>query len=83
MEVQHNFDSSLYMNQYRYALDILNKNNMLNCKPCRSPVLPGSKLVKDKGDILQDITAFKALVGSLQYLSYTSTDLTYAINQDA
>jgi len=81
MEVVHNFDGSLELNQSRYAINILSKNNMLNCKPCKYPVLPNSKLSKDEGTSLQDVTSFRALVGSLQYLSLTGSDLTYSINQ--
>lgn len=39
MEVIHKYDGLLDMNQSRrYALNILGKNNMLNCKPCKCPV---------------------------------------------
>lgn len=83
MKIIHNFDDSLDMNQTRYALDILSKNNMLNCKACKSPVIPNSKLTLNDGELLNDITTYRGLVGALQYLSQTRPGLTNAINQVA
>lgn len=77
IEVIKNFDGSLDLNQSRYAVNILGKNNILNCKLCKYLVLPNSKLSKDEGTPLQDITSFRALLGSLQYLSLTKPDLIY------
>lgn len=72
------------MTQSGYALDILTKQNkMLNCLSCKSLVSLGSKLQKDEGDLLLDATAYRDLVGSLQYLSQTRPSLTYSINQVA
>lgn len=83
MEVVHKVDGSLEVNWSRYALDILKKYNMLNCRPIKSPILPDFKLARNEGDLLQDITSYKALVGSLQYLANTIPDLIYCINQVA
>lgn len=37
---------------------------MLNCKHSKTPVSPGSKLNKE-GQLIDDITSYRALVGSL------------------
>lgn len=50
---------------------------MFNCSSCKTPVVPGSKLNKTDGDLISDITSFRALVGLLQYLSQTRPDLCY------
>lgn len=65
MEIIRNFDGSINMNQSRCVLEILSKHNMLNCKPTKSHAFPGSKLSMDNGDLLQDITSYRALVGYL------------------
>lgn len=83
MQVIHNFDEYLDLNQSRYALNILDKNKMLNCKPCKYLTLPNYKLSKNEGILIEDITSYRALVGSLQYLFLTRSDLTYFINQVA
>lgn len=81
MEVLYNKDGSLEVNQTGYALDILKKFDMLYCKPSNSLVQPGSKLLKEDIELIQDHTSYRALVGSLQYLSQTRSDLVYATNQ--
>lgn len=83
MEVIKIFDGSININQSRCALEILSKHDMLNCQPSKSPVLLGFKLSKENRYLLQDVTYYRALVVSLQYISQTRFDLTYSINQVA
>lgn len=71
------------VNQTRYDLDILKKYDMVNCKPCKSPVTPGSKLIKDNGELIKDPTHYREMVGFLQYLSQNRPDITYVTNEVA
>lgn len=66
-----------------HALEILNKHNMLDSKPCKTSVVLGSKLNKNEGTPLQGVTNYRALVDSLQYLSQMKPELTYVVNQVA
>lgn len=64
----------LEINQSRYALYILKKYNMLNCNPSKNLVSPCSKLSREEGELLQDVTSYR---------SFVCSNLTYAINQVA
>lgn len=48
-----------------------------------SPIISNSKLRKNDGELITEIINYRALVGSLQYLTQTRPDLVYAINQIA
>ena len=54
---------------------------MTDCKPCSTHVDTQAKLSADMGDPVVDPTANRSLAGALHYLTFTRTDLTYAIQQ--
>jgi hypothetical protein len=54
---------------------------MTNCKPNSIPYSSTSRLTKDQGIPLVDPTSFQSLVGALQYLTFTTPDLSFAVNQ--
>ncbi|GKB40903.1 ribonuclease H-like domain-containing protein [Tanacetum coccineum] len=53
---------------------------MVNCNPSRTPVDTESKLRSD-GDPVSDPTLYRSLAGSLQYLTFTRLDISYAVQQ--
>nr|GFC62246.1 ribonuclease H-like domain-containing protein [Tanacetum cinerariifolium] len=53
---------------------------MVNCNPSRTPVDTESKLKTD-GDLVFDPTLYRNLAGSLQYLTFTRPDISYAVQQ--
>ncbi|GKC65261.1 ribonuclease H-like domain-containing protein [Tanacetum coccineum] len=53
---------------------------MVNCNPSRTPIDTESKLGSD-GDPVSDPTLYRSLAGSLQYLSFTQPDISYAVQQ--
>ncbi|GKE29695.1 ribonuclease H-like domain-containing protein [Tanacetum coccineum] len=53
---------------------------MVNCNPCRTPVDTESKL-GDDSDPVSDPTLYQSLAGSLQYLTFTRPDNSYAVQQ--
>ena len=73
--------SGLLLHQRQYALEILERAGMTNCKPCSTPVDTLTKLSADLGDTVADPTAYWSLAGALQYLTFTRPDLTYAVQQ--
>ena len=73
--------SGLLLHQRQYALDILERAGMTDCKPCSTPVDTQAKLSADLGDPVADPTAYRSLAGALQYLTFTGPDLTYAVQQ--
>nr|GEV07296.1 ribonuclease H-like domain-containing protein [Tanacetum cinerariifolium] len=53
---------------------------MLNCNPCRTPIDTEKKLGPE-GSPVTDPTLYHSLAGSLQYLTFTRSDLSYAVQQ--
>ncbi|PKI64786.1 hypothetical protein CRG98_014782 [Punica granatum] len=53
----------------------------LLCKPISSPVTSGSRLSLHDGDLFDDPSLYRSVVGSLQYLLMTRPDIAYAVNQ--
>ncbi|GKC90852.1 ribonuclease H-like domain-containing protein, partial [Tanacetum coccineum] len=72
--------SGLFLSQKKYAVEILDKAHMVNCNPGRTPIDTESKLGSD-GDPVSDPTLYRSLAGSLQYLTFTRSDISYAIQQ--
>ncbi|GKE00598.1 ribonuclease H-like domain-containing protein [Tanacetum coccineum] len=68
----------LFLSKKKYAIEILEKAHMVSCKPSRTPVDSESKLGVD-GDPVSDRTLYRSLVGSLKYLTFTRSDIFYAV----
>ena len=73
--------SSLYLNQAKYAHDLLKKHNMLASKPAKSPSCPYTGLSLHEGDPLPDPHGYRSLVGALHYLTFTRPDISFSIHQ--
>ncbi|PNX81554.1 copia-type polyprotein [Trifolium pratense] len=52
---------------------------MENCNEVCSPIVPGSKLVKDENGTATDAREYKQMVGCLLYLLSTRPDLAYSV----
>jgi len=74
-------DSGLLLSQKRYIMDLLKKTNMHEAKPITSPMASSSTLSAFTGAPMDDPSLYRSTVGSLQYLSLTRPDLSYAVNR--
>ncbi|GJZ98006.1 ribonuclease H-like domain-containing protein, partial [Tanacetum coccineum] len=72
--------SGLFLSQEKYAIEILDMAHMDNCNPSRTPIDTESKLGSD-GDPVSGPTLYRSLAGSLQYLTFTRPDISYADQQ--
>ncbi|RVX19458.1 Retrovirus-related Pol polyprotein from transposon RE2 [Vitis vinifera] len=63
-----------------YALDILEENGMLDCKPVDTPMDPNVKLVPGQGEPLGDPGRYRRLVGKLNYLTITRPDISFPVS---
>ncbi|GJT35659.1 ribonuclease H-like domain-containing protein [Tanacetum coccineum] len=72
--------SGLFLSQSKFAEEILERANMQNCNPCRTPVDTEAKLGSN-GDRVSDPTLYRSLAGAFQYLTFTRPDLSYAANR--
>ncbi|GJU61400.1 ribonuclease H-like domain-containing protein [Tanacetum coccineum] len=72
--------TGIFLSQTKYATEILERAQMLNCNPCRTPVDTEKKLGPE-GSPVTDPTLYRSLAGALQYLTFTRPDLSYAVQQ--
>ncbi|KAL1221166.1 Retrovirus-related Pol polyprotein from transposon RE2 [Cardamine amara subsp. amara] len=73
--------NGLHLMQRKYAIDLLTKANMLDCKPVNTPMAPTPKLTIRDGTPLKDASQYRRVLGGLQYLSFTRPDLAFAVNR--
>lgn len=69
----------IWLLQRQYALDMMSKVGMTGCKPITTPLEVNGKLTQDGGDLLDDATMYRSMVGSLIYITITRPDLSYAV----
>ncbi|XP_043725932.1 uncharacterized mitochondrial protein AtMg00810-like [Telopea speciosissima] len=69
------------LTQTKYALQLLERTGMTQCKPINTPMPSGHKLSTQNGEPLPEAHEYRQIVGALQYLTMTRPDLTYAVNQ--
>ena len=68
-----------FVHQSKYALDLLTKLKMLDCKPCVTPCSPTVHVNSQSSPLLHDPTVFRSMVGGLQYLTFTRLDLAFSV----
>ena len=72
--------SGVVLSQRKYALDILEETDMLDCKPVDTPMDPNVKLVPGQGESLGDSGRYRRLVGKLNYLTITRPDISFLVS---
>ena len=77
IEVIRTVDGIWLSPQRQYALDMLSKYGMDDCKPISMPLDVNVKLSAHAGDALENVTMYRKIVGSLIYLTITRPDLSY------
>lgn len=78
LEVNYHGDS-LFLSQSKYATDLLTKAGMLEWTPSSSPSST-KPVVLDPDLPFSDHTWFRSVVGSLQYLTLTHPEISFAVN---
>jgi hypothetical protein len=78
VEVTQN-EQGIFIQQHKYAEEILKRFGMENCNTVKSPIVIGCKLVKDEDGKPVDAREYKQIVGCLMYLLATRPDLTYSV----
>ncbi|GJW86871.1 retrovirus-related pol polyprotein from transposon TNT 1-94 [Tanacetum coccineum] len=71
-------ETSIFINQSKFALEILKKFGMDSCDPVDTPMVDRLKLDEDPLGIPVDQTRFRSMVGSLMYLTASRPDLVFA-----
>ena len=73
----------IWLSQRQYALDMLSKYGMADCKPISMPLDVNAKLSAEKGDVVEDVKMYRKIVGSLIYLTITRPDLSYSVGLES
>jgi hypothetical protein len=69
----------IWLLQRQYASNKLSEYGMMGCKPISIPLEQNVKLNADEGDLVEDITMYRRIVGSLIYMTITRPNLNYAV----
>lgn len=70
----------LFLNQRKYALELIDSAGLLGCKPSSIPMDTKQKLGLSTAADLPDPTPYLRLIGKLIYLTSTRPDLTYPVH---
>ena len=68
----------IFLSQRKYVLDSLSKTGKLGAKPCSSPMAPGAHLTKER-ELFED-KRYRRLVGKLNYLTVTCSDIAHSVS---
>ncbi|KAM2558058.1 hypothetical protein TB2_015106 [Malus domestica] len=77
LEVQKS-TSGAFIHQSKYILDLLKRTKMDGAKPCATPL--SSVKLDHTGSLLSNPDDYRSIVGTLQYLTWTRPDLSFAVN---
>jgi hypothetical protein len=77
----HRTNEGLFLSEQQYALEVLERANMIQCNPIPTLVDTKSKLSAQDGDRVADPTLYRSLAGALQYLTLTRPDISYVVQQ--
>ncbi|KAJ8774867.1 hypothetical protein K2173_018126 [Erythroxylum novogranatense] len=69
--------SGIFICQRKYAIDLLKRFNMLNCKVVNTPMNVNEKLSLKDGTEKADRRYFRSLIGGLIYLTQTRPNLAF------
>ena len=79
------YNGSIFLSQRKYIRDLLEKAELLSCKGCDTPMTTGTKLHKQVdgslGQFIDDPSAYRSLVGGLQYVILTRPEITFAVHK--
>jgi hypothetical protein len=78
IEVIHS-PKGIWLLQKQYALNKLSEYGMMGCKPISIPLEQNVKLSADEGELVEDTTIYRCIVGSLIYMTITRPNLSYAV----
>ncbi|XP_016717050.1 uncharacterized mitochondrial protein AtMg00810-like [Gossypium hirsutum] len=73
----HQSDAGIFISQRKYALEVLKKFKIENCKPVATPLVLNEKLSKSDNSEKADAFVYGSLIGNLLYFSATRPDIMY------
>jgi hypothetical protein len=75
--------NGLRLSQRKYTNDLNQRAGMVLCKPTLTPLATSTKISAHDGGLLSsaDATKYQSIIGALQYLALTWSDIAYAVNK--
>ncbi|XP_022040458.1 uncharacterized mitochondrial protein AtMg00810-like [Helianthus annuus] len=74
-------ENHMFLSQQSYDMDIIDRAGMSSCKSVATPVDTKSKLGATSSSLFDDPTLYRSLTDTLQYLTFTRLDISYAVQQ--
>ena len=69
------YPDEIFLNQGKYAVEILKRFGMKDCKAVTTPMTTNLKLLNGDTSEAVDVTLYKHITGSLMYLTNTRPDI--------
>nr|XP_028946361.1 uncharacterized protein LOC114820143 [Malus domestica] len=73
--------TGLFLSQFKYVTDLINKTDIALSKSCHTPCLPYKRLLKDDGKPFHNLALYRSVVGVLQYLTFIRPDIALSVYQ--
>jgi len=80
LEVHYN-SLGVFLNQHKYTQDLITLAGLQESSSVNTPLELNVKYCSAEGDLLPDPTLYRQLVGSLNYLTITRPDISFAVQQ--
>ena len=72
-------DSGIYINQAKYARNLVKRFGLDNAAHARTPMAANAKLTNDPSSESVDVTLYKSMMGCLLYLTASRPDIAYSV----
>jgi len=76
----HYHHEGVFLTQQKYIQDLVQLAGLTNATPVDTPMEVNVKYRRDEGDLLDDPTQYRKLVGSLIYVTITRPDISFAVH---
>ena len=77
----HIDSTAIFLNHHKYTQDLITLAGLQDTSSSNIPLEVNTKYQSEEGDLLPDHIVFRLLVGSLNYLTITRLDISFAVQQ--
>ena len=75
-----NFGVNMFLNQTKYAIDLLKRAQMTGCKAISTPMVTKMQLRINRDEAFLDLQFYQSIVGDLKYLTSMRPDIAFSVN---
>ena len=72
-------DSGIYINQAKYARNLVKRFGLVKAAYARTPMAANAKLTNDPSGESVDVTLYRSMIGRLLYLTASRPDIAFSI----